>query len=165
MTQRRFGLSEVNGALLALYFIPLWGLSVVSIVLHPVQGLFTRAHLASALYVSDTFHLVPADMLRFAWLVALAKLLVIGFFIAFLVFALRGPARRGAARELLGFALSFAGALAFLAMMMAAQVGEPSLIRLHAIEATMIVGALVVFLVEGGLPVRGQAADAAHAPA
>lgn len=162
MTSRnaRLGLTEANGLLLAAYLVPAWALAVAKIAIHPVHGLFDRANLATTLYVIDRFQLVPSDVMRFAWLLALAKLLTIAFFIAFLVYSFRGRAARDTARELLGFALGLGGLIGFASLMLAARTGEASLIRLHASEALLIIGAIVVMLVEGGL--RPRRLSAAH---
>lgn len=156
----RFGLAEANGVLLAAYLVPAWAVAAAMIVIHPVQGLFYRANLATAIYVIDNLRLVPADVIRFAWLLAIAKLLTAAFFGAFLVFAIRGRYARETARELLGFALGLAGVIGFASLTMATALGEAQLVRLHAVEALMIVGAIVVMLVEGGLPAKRDAASA-----
>lgn len=151
---RRFGLSEANGLILAAYLVPSWATAAGRIIIHPVQGLFDRANLSVALYASDHLMLTPSGLLRFAWMLALAKIVAVAFFAAFAAFALRGQAARASARELLGFALALSGLIAFAALFLAAGTGEAGLIRLHAAEAILIIGALVVMLVEGGLPPR-----------
>lgn len=145
-------LTAFNGLLLAMYFIPVWGSAALKIVIHPVRGLFDGPNLAMALYVSNNFQLVPGETLRFAWMLALAKIVVVAFFVAFVVFAVRRrKLGENAAQELLGFALVFAGLISVVSMILAVNLHELPLQRLHATESLMLVGASIVMLIEGGL--------------
>ncbi len=148
----RISLTAFNGLLLAMYFIPVWGSAALKIVIHPVRGLFDGPNLAMALYVSNNFQLVPSETLRFAWMLALAKIVVVAFFIAFVVFAVRRrKLGEHGAQELLGFALIFAGIISIISMILAVNLHELALQRLHATESLMLVGASIVMLIEGGL--------------
>ena len=146
---RNWRLSCVNGVLLALYFIPVWTIIAFHIMVAPVQGLFERPNIAVALFISDHLHLSAIDTVRAAWLLALARLTVAGFFAMFLVLILVPQVRRVAGYvEALSIGLGLGSALSFFSMIMAAQIGEAQALRLHATEILMLLGTAIVLLVE-----------------
>ena len=79
-------ISSFNGALLASYFIPTWTIVAFRIIISPIQGLYDRPNISVALFISDYLHLAALTTVRFAWLLALAKLTVVAFFAIFLLF-------------------------------------------------------------------------------
>src|SRR5260370_2499999 len=84
-----------------------------------------------------------------AWLLALGKLTVVGFFAIFLVFITRASIRKsGGCDEALGMALAIGSVISFASMVMASQVGETQALRLHATELLMLLGTAIVLLVE-----------------
>src|SRR5258708_36439060 len=87
-------ISSFNGVLLAAYFIPTWAFVAFRIMISPIQGLYELPNVSVALFISD--HLQPAALttVRFAWLLALAKLMVVGFFAIFVVLITRPSIRR-----------------------------------------------------------------------
>src|SRR6478752_105770 len=121
----------------------------VRIMVSPVQGLFERPNISFALFANDHLHLAGMATIRFAWLLALARITVVAFFALFLVLsALAAIRRRGGADEALAIAVSIGSVLSFASMVMAAQVGETAALRLHATELLMMLGTAIVMLVE-----------------
>ncbi|MGJ4887133.1 hypothetical protein ACQR1Y_03035 [Bradyrhizobium sp. HKCCYLRH3099] len=146
---RNWRLSCVNGVLLALYFVPVWTTVAFQIMVSPIQGLFARPNIAVALFISDHLHLSAIDTVRAAWLLALARLTVAGFFAMFLVLILVPRVRKVAGYvESLSIGLGLGSILAFTSMILASQVGETQALRLHATELLMLLGTAIVMLVE-----------------
>ncbi|MCB1411889.1 MAG: hypothetical protein KDJ76_02045 [Xanthobacteraceae bacterium] len=156
-------LSTFNGLLIALYFIPAWTLAALHIVVSPVRGVFERPNVAVAMFISDVLHTSPLATVRLAWLLALGKLTVVAFFIAFAVFALRAATRKSdSCDEALAIALGMASTISFGSMVFAAQVGERAALQLHATELLLLIGTAIVMLVQAPhAPARGD--DAAPA--
>jgi hypothetical protein len=152
-------ISSFNGVLLAAYFVPTWAFVAFRIMISPIQGLYERPNVSVALFISDHLQLAALTMVRFAWLLALGKLMVVGFFAIFVVLLTRPSIRKaGGCDEPLAMALAIGSVISFASMVMAAQVGESQAIRLHATELLMLLGTGIVLLVEP--PVRPQPAQA-----
>ena len=152
-------ISSFNGALLAAYFIPAWAITAFRIMISPIQGLYERPNVSVALFISDHLQLAALTTVRFAWLLALAKLMVVGFFAIFVVLITRPSIRRaGGCDEALAMALAIGSVISFVSMVMAAQVGESQAVKLHATELLMLLGTAIVLLVEP--PARPQPAQA-----
>ncbi|HYW62670.1 MAG TPA: hypothetical protein VE865_05675 [Bradyrhizobium sp.] len=150
-------ISTVNGVLLAAYFIPTWIIVALRIMISPIHGFYERPNISVALFVSDHLQLAAMGTVRFAWLLALGKLTVAGFFALFLVFAARRAVRKsGGCDEALALALLIGSVISFASMLMASQVGEPAALRLHATELMLLLGTAIVLLVEP--PARSAAA-------
>jgi hypothetical protein len=146
---RNWRLSCVNGVLLALYFVPVWTVIAFQIMVSPIQALFARPNIAIALFISDHLHLSGLETVRAAWLLALARLTVAGFFAMFLVLILVPRVRKVAGYvEALSIGLGLGSMLTFFSMIMAAKVGETQALRLHATELLMLLGTAIVMLVE-----------------
>lgn len=142
-------LSTFNGALIALYFIPVWTIAALHIVLSPVHGLFDRPNVAVAMFISDVLQTSPLATVRLAWLLAVGKLTVVAFFVAFAVFALRAATRKSdSCDEALAIAIGIASTISFGSMVFAAQVGEQAALRLHATELLLLLGTAIVMLIE-----------------
>ncbi|MGJ4950736.1 hypothetical protein [Bradyrhizobium sp. HKCCYLS20291] len=142
-------LSCFNGVLLALYFVPAWTIVALHIMVSPIQGLFERPNVAVALFISDHLQLSGLETVRAAWLLALARLTVAGFFAMFLVLIAVPRVRKvGGYVEALSIGLGLGSALSFFSMIMAARVGETQALRLHATELLMLLGTAIVMLVE-----------------
>ncbi len=142
-------ISTFNGVLMASYFIPAWAVPAIKIVISPVRGLYERANMAPAMFVSDYLQFGALGTIRFAWLLALAKLTVVAFFSIFVVCALRAPTRnRGAADEALSLALVLGSVISFASMLFASKVGEVSALRLHATDLLLLLSIGIVMLVE-----------------
>ena len=165
MVFKDWKISTFNGCLMASYFIPAWTIPALKIVASPVQGLFyQRGNIASAMFISDYLQFDPIATVRFAWLLALAKLTTVAFFTLFVVFALRVPTRnRGASDEALAVALTLGGIISFASMLFAAKVGEADALRLHATDLLLILSIGIVMLVETApLPAAAPATQPAE---
>ena len=146
-------ISSFNGALLAAYFIPSWTIIAFQIMISPIHGLYERPSVSVALFISDHLHLAGMATVRFAWLLALGRMIVVAFFAIFLVFLTRASIRKdGGCNEALGMALAIGSVLSFASMVMASKVGETEALRLHATELLMLLGTAIVLLVEPPAP-------------
>ncbi len=142
-------ISSFNGALLAAYFIPTWTIVAFKIMISPIQGLYERPNVSVALFISDHLQLAAMTTVRFAWLLALGKLTVVGFFAVFVVLITRASIRKaGGCDEALALALAIGSVISFVSMLMAVQVGESQAVKLHATELLMLLGTAIVLVVE-----------------
>ena len=145
MSNWRIG--SLSGALLAAYFIPVWGTVAYGIMFAPVHALYDQPNISAALFVSDHLHVAGMNLVRLAWLLALVRFAVIAFFVMFLALLCWPSTRKsGACDEALGIALGVGGVISFACMVMASQVGEAGALRLHATELLMMLGIAVVLV-------------------
>jgi hypothetical protein len=157
-------ISSFNGALLAAYFIPTWTIIAFRIMVAPVHGFYERPNVSVAFYVSDYLHFGAPWMIRTAWLLALARLLVVAFFVIFLALLTRPSIRKaGGCNEALSIALGIGSLICFASMLMAAKVGELEAMRLHATELLMLLGTMIVLVVER--PAEQKVVPVAEMPA
>jgi hypothetical protein len=153
-------ISSFNGALLAAYFIPTWTIIAFRTMVAPIHSFYERPNIAIALFVSDHLQLATVGTLRAAWLLAIGRLTVAGFFAIFLVLLTRPKIRKsGGCDEALAIALAIGSLISFAAMLMASLAGEADALRLHATELLLLLGTAIVFAIEG--PARPQAAPEA----
>ena len=153
-------ISSFNGALLAAYFIPTWTIIAFKIMISPIHGLYEQPSISVTLFISDHLQLAGLTMVRFAWLLALGRMMVVAFFAAFLVFITRPSIRKsGGCDEALALALAIGSVISFASMVLASQVGESGALKLHATELLMLLGTAIVLLVER--PARPPIAQAA----
>ena len=145
MSNWRIG--SINGAMLAAYFIPVWGMIAYGIMFAPVHALYEQPNISAALFVSDHLNVAGMNLVRLAWLLALGRFAAIAFFAVFLAL-LCWPATResGACDEALCIALCIGGLISFVCMVMASQVSEPGALRLHATELLMMLGTAIVLI-------------------
>ncbi len=142
-------LSTFNGALLASYFIPAWTIAALKIWISPVSGLFDRSNIAPGMFISDHLSSTVLQTVRFAWLLALGKFIVVAFFLVFLVLIVRELVRRkGSCDEALGFALLLGGIISMASLLAASAVGELEALRLHASETLVLIGAAIVLVID-----------------
>jgi hypothetical protein len=142
-------ISSFNGALIGAYFIPTWAVPALRIVESPVRGMYERANVSPIMFVADYLDFSGLAMVRFAWLLALAKFTVAAFFAISIVFTMKDSTRHnGASEEALSLALILGGFISFASMLFAAKVGEPEALRLHATESLLLLSIGVVLLVE-----------------
>lgn len=142
-------ISTFNGALLAAYFVPTWGIAACKIMISPLGGFYERPNISVALYISAYWHVAETGTARVALLLALGRLTVVAFFAVFLATITRASVRQsGGCDEALGIALGIGSLISFLSMVMASQVGETAVLRLHASELMMLLGTAIVLLVE-----------------
>jgi hypothetical protein len=138
-------ISTINGLLLALYFVPVWTSAAMKIVIFPIRGIYDRANIGAAIFFTDYFHMFAAGTVRFAWLLAAAKLLVIAFFVVFVLLVVIAALRKaGDGDEALVIAIGLGIALSFTSMIVASMVGEVAAVRLHATETLMLLGGQVL---------------------
>lgn len=148
MSNWRIG--SINGAVLAAYFIPVWGMVGYNIMFAPVHALYEQPNIAAALFVSDHLHVAGLNLVRLAWLLALSRFAVIAFLVVFLVLLCWPSTRKsGACDEALGIAIGIGSLLSFACMLMASQVGESGALRLHASELLLMLGTAVVLVFDG----------------
>jgi hypothetical protein len=142
-------ISSFNGALLAAYFIPTWTIIAFRMMVSPIHSFYERPNIAVALFVSDHLHLATTGTLRAAWLLALGRLTVVGFFALFLILLARPKIRKsGGCDEALSIALVIGSVISFAAMVMASMAGETDALRLHATELLIMLGTGIVLTVE-----------------
>jgi hypothetical protein len=155
-------ISSFNGALLAAYFIPTWTIIAFQIMISPIHALYERPSVSVGLFISDHLNMAGMATVRFAWLLAVARITVVAFFAIFLVFISRPSIRKaGGCDEALGMALGLGSLLSFASMVMASQVGETAAMRLHAAELLLLLGTAIVLLVERPAPVKVAAGELA----
>ena len=153
---RDWRISSFNGALLAAYFIPVWTITAFRIVASPIHGLYERPNISVALFIAEHAQLAAVGTVRAAWLLALGRLTVVAFFALFLVLVSRSVIRKaGGCDEALMVALGIGSLISFAGMVMAAQVGEPAALQLHATELLLLLGNAILLAIEG--PVRAPA--------
>jgi hypothetical protein len=147
MSNWRIG--QLNGVLLAAYFIPVWGMIAYNIMFAPVHALYELPNISAALYVSDHLNVSGMNLVRVAWLIALGRFAVVAFLAIFLALLCWPPTRRnGGADEALGLALGIGSLLSFACMVMASKVGETGALRLHATELLLMLGAAIVLVMQ-----------------
>jgi hypothetical protein len=155
-------ISSFNGALLAAYFIPTWTIIAFQIMISPIHALYERPSVSVGLFISDHLNMAGMATVRFAWLLAVARITVVAFFAIFLVFISRPSIRKaGGCDEALGMALGLGSLLSFASMVMASRVGETAAMRLHAAELLLLLGTAIVLLVERPAPVKVAAGELA----
>jgi hypothetical protein len=153
---RNWRISSISGALLAIYFIPVWTMIAFRIMISPIHALYERPNISFALFASDHLQLAGMATVRFAWLLALGRIIVVAFFALFLLFITRASIRRsGGCNEALGMALEIGIVISFAGVLMASLAGETAALRMHAAELLMMLGTAIVMLVEP--PVQPQA--------
>ena len=146
-------ISTFNGALLAAYFIPTWAIIAFRIMVSPIHSFYERPNVSVAFFASDHLQFAAAGMVRAAWLLALARLIVVAFFAIFLVQLARPSIRKaGGCNEALGIALGIGSLISFAGMVLAAQAGEPAALKLHATELLLLLGTAIVLAVERPAP-------------
>ena len=160
MSNWRIG--SLNGVLLAAYFVPVWGIIAYGIMFAPVHALYDQPNISAALYVSDHLHVAGMNLVRIAWLLALARFAVIAFFVVFLALLCWPSTRKsGACDEALGIALGVGSLFSFACMVMASQVGEAGALRLHATELLMMLGTAIVLVFDPPVQKPALTSDAA----
>ena len=121
----------------------------MKIWISPIRGLYDRANIAPAMYVSDNLALSAITTIRLGWLLALAKVTVAAFFLLFLAVIVRESIRKkGNCDEALGFALGLGAFISMMSLLAASQVGELAALRLHASESLLLIGAVIILIVD-----------------
>jgi len=160
MSNWRIG--SLNGALLAAYFIPVWGGIAYNIMFAPVHALYEQPNISAALFVSDHFNVAGMNLVRVAWLLALGRFAALAFFVVFLAMLCWPSMRKnGDCDEALGVALAIGSLISFACMVMASHVGETGALRLHATELLMMLGTAIVLVFDK--PTREPVATGSNA--
>jgi xanthine/uracil/vitamin C permease (AzgA family) len=142
-------ISTFNGVLLASYFIPSWTMSAMKIWVSPIRGLYDRSNIGPAMYVSDFMTLSALGTTRFAWMLALGKVMVAAFFLVFLLLIIREAIlKKGSSDEALGFALGLGAFVSMASLIAASKVGEQAALHLHASEALLLLGATILLVID-----------------
>jgi len=153
---KNWRISSISGALLAVYFIPVWTMTAFSIMISPIHALYERPNISFALFASDHLELAGMATVRFAWLLALGRIIVVAFFALFLLFITSDRIRKsGGCNEALGMALEIGIVISFAGVLMASLAGETAALRMHAAELLRMLGTASGMLVEP--PVQPQA--------
>lgn len=157
---RDWRISTFNGVLLASYFIPSWTISAMKIWISPIRGLYDRSNIGPAMYVSDFVNLSALGTIRFAWMLALGKVMVAAFFLVFLLLIIRDAMRKkSGSDEALSFALGLGAFISMASLIAASKVGEQSALYLHASEALLLLGATVLLVIENDKKLAASTAD------
>ncbi len=156
-------ISDYNAVLVAAYLVPAWVMSALQIVESPIRGLYDRSNIAFGVFFGDEMQLASLGMARAAWGLAVVRLTVAAFFLAFLVQVARKKRRRnGDGDEPLAIALTLGGLFSFAGMVLAARAGEGAALRLHATESLLLLGAAILVLAEPWMRPAPARADAAR---
>ena len=150
MSLNNWRISSSNGVLLACYFIQTWTIVAFRIMVSPIHGFYERPNVSAAFFISDYLHLASLGTVRAAWLLALGRLTVVGFFAIFLILVSVPRIRKSAGcDEALAIALALGSVISFALMLMGSQVGESEAMRLHASELLLLLGTGIVLTLEG----------------
>ncbi|MEH2509851.1 xanthine/uracil/vitamin C permease (AzgA family) [Nitrobacteraceae bacterium AZCC 1564] len=162
---RDWRISTFNGVLLASYFIPSWTISAMKIWVSPIRGLYDRSNVGPAMYVSDFMNLSALGTTRFAWMLALSKVMVAAFFLLFLLLIIREAIRKkGNSDEALGFALGLGAFVSMASLIAASKVGEQAALHLHASEALLLLGATILLVIDNDKKAAASTTRAAEMP-
>jgi xanthine/uracil/vitamin C permease (AzgA family) len=157
---RDWRITTFNGVLLASYFIPSWTISAMKIWVSPIRGLYDRSNIGPAMYVSDFVNLSALGTTRFAWMLALGKVMVAAFFLVFLLMIIREAVRKkGSSDEALAFALGLGAFISMASLIAASKVGEQAALHLHASEALVLLGATIVMIIDNDTKAAMSTAD------
>lgn len=160
------GLGAVNGALISIYFAPVWGIDAVRALTSPFSGFEDRLQATAASYFRALFDLGLEGLVRASNLLAGIKLVVAAGFVAYLIdFARALVAGREPNRETLDTVLLMAGSAIMLWAWPALHAGDASLIRLTATQFLLLTGTMIVVVVERHLEENIAALSAAQSPA
>ncbi len=142
-------LGSVNAALISLYFVPIWGGDALKALTSPFHGFEDRVHATAATYFRQLFDFGLDGLVRTSNVLAGIKFVVAIAFAAYLIdFARALVARREPNRETLDVALVLAGTAIMIWAWPALGSGEAGLIRLHATQFLLLIGAMIVIMVE-----------------
>jgi hypothetical protein len=159
-------LGAVNAALISLYFAPVWGGDAFRALTSPYYGFEDRMHAAAANYYRALLDLGLDGLVRTSSVLAGVKFVIAIAFVAYLIdFARALVMRREPNRETLDAALVLAATALMLWTWPALQSADGGLIRLHAAQFLLVIGAMIVIAIERHMEQAPSPADTAHAPA
>ena len=138
-----------NLALVAAYFVPVWGIDALRALLSPFGGLEDRAQAAAIGLIPQLFDVGSHGLMRASNIFAAMKLVVTAGFVAYLIEYARALAvAREPDRETVDVVLALAAAAAAIWTIAALAQGDAALIRLHATQVVLVAGAVIVVTVE-----------------
>jgi hypothetical protein len=142
-------LGSVNAAIVALYFAPVWGRDGLRALMSPFHGFEDRAQAVAASYFRELFDLGLSGLMNTSNALAGLKFVIAIGFLAYLIdFARALVVGRETNRETLDFVLLIASVAFMLWAWPALGSGDPALIRLHATQFLLLMGAMVVIVIE-----------------
>ena len=148
-------LGSVNAALVALYFVPIWGGDGFRALTSPYNGFEDRLHATAAIYFRQLFDFGLEGLIRTANVLAGIKFVIAIAFVAYLIdFSRALVMRREPNRETLDVVLLLASSALVLWAWPALGSGDDGLIRVQATQFLLLTGAMVVVLVERHLDER-----------
>jgi hypothetical protein len=142
-------LGSVNAAMVALYFAPVWGGDGLRALISPFHGFEDRVHAVAASYFRELFDLGLSGLMNTSNALAGLKFVIAIGFLAYLIdFARALAVGRETNRETLDFVLLIASVAFMLWAWPALGSGDPALIRLHATQFLLLMGAMIVIVIE-----------------
>jgi hypothetical protein len=142
-------LGPANLALVAIYFMPVWGREAVRALRSPYNGFEDRAHAAVAAYFRDLFDFGLDGLMRTSNVLAAVKLVAAAGFVAYLIEFSRAVAvGREIDRTTADGVLVLAAATVLIWAAPLLRLDDPGLVRVAATQLMLIAGAVVVATVE-----------------
>jgi hypothetical protein len=142
-------LGPANLALVAIYFMPIWGREAVRALRSPYNGFEDRAHAAVAAYFRDLFDFGLDGLMRTSNVLAAVKLVAAAGFVAYLIEFSRAVAvGREIDRTTADGVLVLAAATVLIWAVPLLRLDDPGLVRVAATQLMLIAGAVVVTTVE-----------------
>jgi hypothetical protein len=159
-------LGSVNAALLAIYFVPVWGRDALRVLTSPFFGFEDRAHAAAISYFRAVFDLGIDGLMLVSGLLATLKLVIAAGFVAYLIeFARALVMRREPNQETLDMVLLLALGAIMLWAWPGFALGDASVTRLHATQFLLLSGAAIVILAERQILVTVEETTSVPTPA
>jgi hypothetical protein len=150
-------LGSVNAALLAIYFVPVWGRDALRVLTSPFFGFEDRTHAAAISYFRAVFDLGIDGLMLVSGFLATLKLVIAAGFVAYLIeFARALVMRREPNQETLDIVLLLALGAIMLWAWPGFVLGDASVTRLHATQFLLLSGAAIVILAERQILVTVQ---------
>jgi hypothetical protein len=142
-------LGAVNLALLAIYFMPLWGREALRALMSPYGGFEDRAHAAAVVYFRELFDFGLDGLMRTSNVLAGLKLVIAAGFVAYLIeFARALAVGRELNRETADTVLALAVAAVLILALPALRLDDAGLVRVAATQLMLVAGAVVVVTIE-----------------
>jgi hypothetical protein len=155
-------LGAFNAALVALYFVPVWGSAALRALMSPYYGFKDGLQAAAAAHYREMFDLGVQGLTLTAQLLAGIKFVIASAFVAYLIdFARSLVIGREADRATLDITLLLAMCGALVWLWPALKAGDAAVIRTCATELLLLTGAFVVIVVERHITAPAEAISAA----
>jgi len=129
--------------------VPVWGGDAFRALTSPFHGFEDRVHATTAIYFRQLFDFGLDGLVRTSGALAGFKFVIAIGFVAYLIdFARAIVMRREPNRETLDVVLVLAGTAIMIWAWPALGSGDAGLIRLHATQFLLLIGAMIVIMVE-----------------